>query len=121
MTDKALALLADIRSVLKDGPSEIDCAILVARIDLLAATPDAASVTPDAGEIGPTMATFDCYRCYKEERQRLLDAGESIEPIFRAMQLCTVCGNKRCPKATDHRLDCTGSNEPGQDGSMYVW
>lgn len=36
------------------------------------------------------------------------------------MVLCPECGNKRCPKATDHRLACTGSNEPGQPGSVYV-
>lgn len=33
--------------------------------------------------------------------------------------LCSICGNKRCPHATDHRLTCTGSNEPGQKGSAY--
>lgn len=33
--------------------------------------------------------------------------------------VCSQCGNKRCPKATDHRLDCTGSNEAGQPGSCY--
>ena len=33
--------------------------------------------------------------------------------------LCPDCGNKRCPKATDHRNACTGSNEPGQPGSSY--
>ncbi|WP_208457748.1 hypothetical protein, partial [Burkholderia vietnamiensis] len=35
------------------------------------------------------------------------------------MILCLVCGNKRCPHATDHRHACTGSNEPGQPGSVY--
>ena len=35
------------------------------------------------------------------------------------MVLCPICGNKRCPKATDHRNACTGSNEPGQPGSSY--
>ena len=30
------------------------------------------------------------------------------------------CGNKRCPHATDHRHACTGSNEPGQPGSVYA-
>lgn len=35
------------------------------------------------------------------------------------MVLCPTCGNKRCPRATDHRLDCSGSNEPGQVGSAY--
>jgi len=36
------------------------------------------------------------------------------------MILCPECGNKRCPKASDHRLSCTGSNEPGQPGSVYA-
>lgn len=35
------------------------------------------------------------------------------------MFVCRHCGNKRCPHATDHRLSCTGSNEPGQEGSSY--
>ncbi|CAM7369626.1 hypothetical protein PHDIMM138B_07260 [Phytobacter diazotrophicus] len=33
--------------------------------------------------------------------------------------VCPDCGNKRCPKANDHRNACTGSNEPGQPGSAY--
>lgn len=33
--------------------------------------------------------------------------------------LCPTCGNKRCPKASNHELECTGSNEPGQEGSVY--
>ena len=35
------------------------------------------------------------------------------------MILCPSCGNKRCPQASDHRHSCTGSNEPGQPGSIY--
>jgi hypothetical protein len=35
------------------------------------------------------------------------------------MILCAICGNKRCPHATDHRKECTNSNEPGQPGSSY--
>lgn len=35
------------------------------------------------------------------------------------MLLCPTCGNKRCPKATDHDLACTDSNEPNQPGSIY--
>lgn len=35
------------------------------------------------------------------------------------MILCPTCGNKRCPHASDHRLSCTNSNEPGQPGSVY--
>ena len=34
--------------------------------------------------------------------------------------VCPDCGNKRCPRANDHRNACTGSNEPGQEGSAYT-
>ncbi|WP_338815904.1 hypothetical protein WCO32_13695 [Enterobacter hormaechei] len=34
--------------------------------------------------------------------------------------VCSECGNKRCPHANDHRNACTGSNEPGQEGSAYA-
>lgn len=33
--------------------------------------------------------------------------------------VCPECGNKRCPRANDHRNACTGSNEPDQEGSAY--
>lgn len=33
--------------------------------------------------------------------------------------VCSECGNKRCPHANDHQNACTGSNEPGQEGSAY--
>lgn len=33
--------------------------------------------------------------------------------------VCPDCGNKRCPRANDHRNACTGSNELGQEGSAY--
>lgn len=42
-----------------------------------------------------------------------------INPIGMPMIVCSECGNKRCPKATDHKLKCTGSNDPGQEGSVY--
>ena len=35
------------------------------------------------------------------------------------MILCPTCGNKRCPKATNHIYECTNSNDPGQKGSIY--
>lgn len=37
----------------------------------------------------------------------------------RIMILCPTCGNKRCPKASNHELACSGSNLPGQKGSVY--
>ena len=33
--------------------------------------------------------------------------------------VCDKCGNKRCPHASDHEYECTNSNEPGQEGSVY--
>jgi Zn finger protein HypA/HybF involved in hydrogenase expression len=41
------------------------------------------------------------------------------DPLSVYMRLCPSCGNKRCPKATDHRNECTNSNEPNQIGSIY--
>ena len=35
------------------------------------------------------------------------------------MIVCDICGNKRCPHATNCELECSGSNEPGQPGSRY--
>lgn len=52
----------------------------------------------------------DCWRCFKESGRSFMEAR-----VF----VCPTCGHKRCPKASDHRLACTGSNEPGQPGSVY--
>jgi hypothetical protein len=34
--------------------------------------------------------------------------------LERTMVVCSMCGNKRCPKAEDHRFKCTNSNHPNQ-------
>ena len=44
---------------------------------------------------------------------------DPLDPESISMRLCPNCGNKRCPKATDHRNECTNSNEPNQEGSIY--
>jgi hypothetical protein len=46
---------------------------------------------------------------------------DDLDPLsFRAqMHLCPACGHKRCPGAVDHTRACSGSNEPGQQGSFY--
>lgn len=49
-----------------------------------------------------------CRRCLKDR-----------DEMRAFMIVCPDCGNKRCPKASDHRLVCTRSNEPGQPGSVY--
>ena len=62
----------------------------------------------------------ECHRCIKENRLKMNVGTLGEIPLNMAkMILCPQCGNKRCPKASDHRLDCTGSNEPGQLGSIY--
>lgn len=55
-----------------------------------------------------------CYNCNKDRK----DEG-GFPWVMTRMIVCPKCGNKRCPHATDHNLDCTGSNEPGQAGSRY--
>ena len=67
-----------------------------------------------------------CRRCLTERgaiRTGSL-AGNDLTTIlmgteFVGMILCEICGNKRCPHATDHRHACTDSNEPGQPGSIF--
>lgn len=61
----------------------------------------------------PWDSNFCCYKCVE---------GKTVQGISASstkMILCPICGNKRCPKATDHNLECTNSNESGQKGSIY--
>jgi hypothetical protein len=61
----------------------------------------------------PADCCIDC--CMERmEKQR----AQGVFPI-RQFIACPECGNKRCPKATNHNNACTGSNEPGQAGSAY--
>ena len=56
----------------------------------------------------------NCHAC-------LVGVAEHGLPItFQRMILCPDCGNKRCPKASNHRHQCTESNEPNQHGSIYT-
>lgn len=59
--------------------------------------------------------------CHKCNKGKTKDIGDGFEvPISGLiMVLCLTCGNKRCPKASDHELECTGSNKSGQKGSIY--
>lgn len=56
-----------------------------------------------------------CSTCL-DDLDKFLEWSEAIQ---RGMIFCPDCGNKRCPRATDHKNDCTASNEPGQTGSIY--
>ena len=56
----------------------------------------------------------NCHAC-------LVGVMENNYPVtMQRMIVCPDCGNKRCPKASNHRHQCTGSNEVGQYGSIYT-
>lgn len=64
----------------------------------------------------------ECHRCIRENRLTVpISGGVPIALSATKMILCPECSNKRCPKASDHHLACTGSNEPGQPGSIYQY
>lgn len=58
----------------------------------------------------------DCGDCWTCIRARV---SVSPFPLSMPFVVCVTCGNKRCPKATHHANECTGSNEPGQAGSRF--
>ena len=59
-----------------------------------------------------------CHRCHEGHMVGEIN-GIQIPYAMTQMIVCPTCGNKRCPHASDHRLACTGSNAPGQPGSVY--
>ena len=79
---------------------------------MLAARP--AAPTQSAAQTGEACR---CSRCVNEAVAA--EGGSGFDTRLMQMFLCTQCGNKRCPHATDHRLSCTNSNEAGQEGSSY--
>ena len=66
------------------------------------------------------LVRCECHACIKEHDLRAECFGGALPLSASKMILCPECGNKRCPKASNHRLQCTGSNEPGQPGSIYT-
>ena len=64
----------------------------------------------------PAAPPCDCLRCSRERTADMDFQLRMLEPIRFA---CEICGCKRCPHHSDHRLTCTGSNKPGQPGSVY--
>jgi hypothetical protein len=60
-----------------------------------------------------------CHKCIEGKSLRTSAFGP-IPLAATRMILCPTCGNKRCPKASNHALACANSNEPGQPGSVYT-
>lgn len=65
--------------------------------------------------VRPLVECGACHECLKDKRDPV--SGLSVSAL--RMIVCLECGNKRCPKATDHRHACTHSNASGQPGSIY--
>jgi hypothetical protein len=63
----------------------------------------------------PKLGKYECW-CYNCNKDKIVNG---FPYTATRMILCPDCGNKRCPKATDHIYKCTNSNEPGQRGSRY--
>lgn len=77
------------------------------------------SAAPSLGRNPPSHAVPCgwCHHCIDRRGQKL-ESGFSLTAM--RFVVCAICGNKRCPHATNCRLECTGSNEPGQKGSIYA-
>lgn len=63
------------------------------------------------------LVSGNCGNCHKCLEGKMTEYGWPVTATY--MIVCPECGNKRCPKATDHNFKCSGSNEPGQAGSIY--
>ena len=69
------------------------------------------------------MTQCECHQCIEDNN---LTAGtcddffDKLPLSSSKMIVCPDCRNKRCPRASDHRLECTESNEQGQEGSVYI-
>lgn len=70
---------------------------------------------------GTTMfpGAAGCQRCDDDRLEKLVKKTGDWTMGFGGMIVCPTCGNKRCPKATFHGNECTGSNAPNQPGSSY--
>lgn len=60
------------------------------------------------------MHFHEACNCEACKPQAELFTGEQMRMI-----VCSICGNKRCPHATNHQNACTNSNAIGQVGSSW--
>jgi len=78
----------------------------------------AAAPKQDFREI-PNSSTNNCRENAETSTKCWCHACRPVTMTDMRFVVCPECGNKRCPHANDHRNPCTGSNEPGQEGSAY--
>jgi hypothetical protein len=70
--------------------------------------------------VGSVRIDCWCITCDSTIAEAQCDNGELWASLKRPFIVCPDCGNKRCPRASHHNHACTGSNEPGQMGSVYA-
>lgn len=70
--------------------------------------------TFDARTWTPVAGCDSCAQCIEV----IMSTKPWPESMMWPFIVCATCGNKRCPHAESHALDCTGSNEPGQPGAV---
>lgn len=67
----------------------------------------------------PETNCRECRKCAGDNVLNVVPLDGSITNWWNApsvrMIVCPGCGNKRCPRASWHGNDCTGSNEPDQE------
>lgn len=110
-----------IKAPKQDTPYEEywpDPDLLTWMLDTLNAKEAAESYTKNSIEpISQSDTTTNCW-CYNC-LGKVTDAATGWPMTALTFIVCPDCGNKRCPKSTDHNLACTNSNDLGQTGSRY--
>jgi len=71
---------------------------------------------PTGALLASSPKVCGCRQCLRDRDERVNGFPAELSTFI----VCSACGCKRCPHATDHRNVCTGSNEPGQPGSAYA-
>ena len=66
----------------------------------------------ESGEFVPAEKITEKLKCW-------CTTCRPITPCNARFVVCPECGNKRCPKAHNHELTCTNSNDVGQKGSSW--
>ena len=133
MTQEALKLALEAlekswNPVIPSAERETNAKESIAAIKEALAQPEQELTCPEC----KAAVLYECVACssnnYPPAAQPMPESSACCHACFKAsgailmtrMILCPTCGNKRCPRASDHRLECTDINEPGQTGSVYT-
>jgi hypothetical protein len=114
--DDVCALVDAMYLLLDDMGKSGQCVSLFAKAKARIAFEPFRVPDDDAGEFLMTLA--DAEKIVKLAVSPITPSHETIWGFPSVMIVCSICGNKRCPHAENHAYECTGSNEPGQIGSI---